>query len=334
MYILAFETSCDDTSVAIMHDQACIALSTRTQMEHTITGWVVPEVAARSHANAIFPCIEDVLRETELTLEDMDYIACTDKPGLLPSLLTGMTVAKTLSLSLGKPLLWIDHIESHIFANYLERDVSDITFPALVLTVSWGHTELYLWKSRYELELVWQTIDDAAGEAFDKVSKMLGMGFPGGKKIADLATTYRGSFEGIFPEVLLEKNSLDFSFSGLKSAVKRYVDQEKKELSLEENREIDELALSFKTKIAFEFEETMVRILTKKLFLAIEQFPVSMILLAGWVSANTKLRDRIELEAKQKDVKFLAPSRILYSMDNAAMVGIRAYYEIERSHRA
>ncbi len=123
-------------------------------MEHTITGGVVPEVAARSHANAIFPCIEDVLRETGLTLEEIDYIACTEKPGLLPSLLTGMTVAKTLALSLRKPLLWIDHIESHIFANYLEREETDIVFPAIVLTVSGGHTELYFWKGRYELEMV------------------------------------------------------------------------------------------------------------------------------------------------------------------------------------
>lgn len=136
MYILAFETSCDDTSVAIMRDDVCIALSTRTQLEHDVTGGVVPEVAARSHANAVFPCIDDVLRETGLSLEDMDVIACTEKPGLLPSLLTGMTVAKTIALSLEKPLIWVDHIEGHIFSNYLGRSESDIIFPAVVLTVS------------------------------------------------------------------------------------------------------------------------------------------------------------------------------------------------------
>ncbi len=173
MYLLAFETSCDDTSVAIMQDDRCIALSTRTQLEHSVTGGVVPEVAARSHANAIFPCIEDALSEASITLKDIDVIACTEKPGLLPSLLTGMTVAKTLSLSLRKPLIWVDHIESHIFANYLERDVTDIVFPAVVLTVSGGHTELYLWRDMFDLELIGQTRDDAAGEAFDKVSKMM-----------------------------------------------------------------------------------------------------------------------------------------------------------------
>jgi N6-L-threonylcarbamoyladenine synthase len=133
----------------------------------------VPEVAARSHTNAIFPCIEDVLREGNITLDQIDLIACTEKPGLLPSLLTGMTVAKTLSLSLKKPLLWIDHIESHIFANYLGRSEEDITFPAVVVTVSGGHTEIYLWRSMFELEMIGQTRDDAAGECFDKVAKMM-----------------------------------------------------------------------------------------------------------------------------------------------------------------
>ena len=136
MYLLAFETSCDDTSVALMKDGVLVSMSTRTQLEHDVTGGVVPEVAARSHANAIFPCIEDVLLESKSTLEDIDYFACTEKPGLLPSLLTGMTVAKTLALSQKKPIIWIDHIESHIFANYLERYEEDITFPAVVLTVS------------------------------------------------------------------------------------------------------------------------------------------------------------------------------------------------------
>jgi N6-L-threonylcarbamoyladenine synthase len=136
MYILAFETSCDDTSVAVMRDDECISLSTRTQLEHDATGGVVPEVAARSHANAIFPCIDDSLHDAGIELTDIDLIACTDRPGLAPSLLTGLVVADTLALSLQKPILRIDHIESHIFANLLERSESDIIFPAIVLTVS------------------------------------------------------------------------------------------------------------------------------------------------------------------------------------------------------
>lgn len=162
MYILAFETSCDDTSVALMRDRELVAMSTRTQLEHDTTGGVVPEVAARSHANAIFPCIDDVIRESDITLADIDVIACTARPGLAPSLLTGTTVADTLALSLGKPILWIDHIESHMFANFLERETEDITFPTMILTVSGGHTEIYFWWSLYEFELVSQTRDDAA----------------------------------------------------------------------------------------------------------------------------------------------------------------------------
>jgi N6-L-threonylcarbamoyladenine synthase len=190
MYILAFETSCDDTSVAILKDRELISMSTRTQLEHDATGGVVPEVAARSHANAIFPCIADALSGAGITLDQIDIIACTRSPGLAPSLLTGIVVAETLSLSLANPLIWIDHIEAHMFANFLERETSDIAFPNLTLTVSGGHTEIYLWKSLYEFELIAQTRDDAAGECFDKVAKMMGLGFPGGAKIARLSTEF------------------------------------------------------------------------------------------------------------------------------------------------
>lgn len=319
MYILAFETSCDDTSVAIMRDDQCIALSTRTQLEHTQTGWVVPEVAARSHANAIFPCIEDAFRDAHISLGEIDIIACTDKPGLMPSLLTGMTVAKTLAISLHKPLLWVDHIESHIFANYLERKEDQIPFPSIVLTVSGGHTEIYLWRSRFDLSLIGQTRDDAAWEAFDKVSKMIWLGFPGWAIISRRASMYPGEYVWIFPEVLLEKESLDFSFSWLKTAVKREIDiriQKTGTLS-DEDRE----------QIAFEFEEVVIRTLVKKLIRAQEQFWGKSIVLAGWVSANTKLKNRLEEKSRKIGIPFISPVRSIYSMDNAAMVWIRAYYD-------
>lgn len=173
MKILAFETSCDDTSVAILENDKLLAMSTRTQIEHDATGGVVPEVAARSHANAIFPCLDTVLDESGLALSDIDYIACTREPGLQPSLLTGMTAARTLSLANNIPLVWIHHIESHLFANFLERNEDEIIFPNVVLTISGGHTELYLWKSKFEMEILGQTRDDAVGEAYDKVAKML-----------------------------------------------------------------------------------------------------------------------------------------------------------------
>ncbi len=318
MYLLAFETSCDDTSVAIMRDDECIALSTRTQLEHDITWGVVPEVAARSHANAIFPCIEDVLAQAKITLNDIDIIACTEKPWLLPSLLTGLTVARTLSLSLGKPLIMVDHIEAHIFANYLGRKEKDIVFPSVILTVSWGHTEIYLWKSMFDLEMIGQTRDDAAGECFDKVGKMMWLGFPGWAKIAQLAWEYRKAWNSrtwLFPEVMLERDSLDFSFSGLKTAVKREVDKR----GLLTPWDIQE--------ISYELEEVVADILSKKLLRAYSQTWAQMMLLAGGVSANVRLKEKIQVMAGKEGVPFLTPVKNLYSMDNAAMVGIRAYYE-------
>ncbi len=326
MYILAFETSCDDTSVAIMKDSQCIALSTRTQLEHDITGGVVPEVAARSHANAIFPCIDDVLVEAQVSLWEIDMVACTEKPGLLPSLLTGMTVAKTFALSLHKPLIWIDHIEAHMFANLLDRDLSEFTFPSVVLTVSGGHTEVYLWKSLFEFELLGQTRDDAAGEAYDKVAKMLWLGFPWGAKIAELAETFRKSasqkgieqYWKLFPRSFLEENLLDFSFSGLKSAVKRFIDSE---VWKQNPKEV----------IAYAFEEAVIDVLVRKLFHAADTYGVSQVCLSGWVSANTHLRERVSHKSKERGFTFYAPMKNIYSQDNAAMVGIRAYYGISNS---
>ena len=326
MYILAFETSCDDTSVALMRDDACIALSTRTQLEHESTWWVVPEVAARSHANAIFPCIDDVLSEANMKLAQIDVIACTEKPWLLPSLLTWMTVAKTLSLTLDKPLNWVNHLESHIFANYLGRKKEDILFPTVVLTVSWGHTEIYLWKNIFDLEMIWQTRDDAAGECFDKVAKMMWLGFPGWAKIAKLASLYRSKSKDylhqkrLFPIVLLESDSLDFSFSGLKSAIKREID---KRIQLQWFlTEVD------KEEIAFECEETITDILSLKIERAMIRTQSKMIILAGGVSANHILQWKITSIAQNASIPFLAPLSPIYSMDNAAMVWIRAYYQL------
>ncbi len=301
-------------------------MSTRTQLEHDATGGVVPEVAARSHANAIFPCIYDALHESGITLADIDVIACTARPGLAPSLLTGTTVADTLALSLGKPILWIDHIESHMFANFLERETEEIAFPTMILTVSWGHTEIYLWKSLYEFELISQTRDDAAGECFDKVAKMMGLGFPGGAKIARLSTDFasRSSEEEkkiaskLFPRGL-SGSELDFSFSGMKSAIKRYID------SLRDLSDIDRGRIAYATEVA------ITDVLATKLIQAAEQYGIKNMALAWWVSANTRLKDILATEAMNRGWSFVAPKKILYSMDNAAMVGIRGYYEYIRS---
>ncbi len=297
MKILAFETSCDDTSVAILENDTLLSMSTRTQLEHDATGGVVPEVAARSHANAIFPCLEDVFAETGLSLKDIDYIACTREPGLQPSLLTGLTVARTLSEANNIPLVYIHHIESHIFANFLERKIDEISFPSIVLTISGGHTELYLWEKMFEMKLIGQTRDDAVGEAYDKVAKMLGLGFPGGAKIAKLADTFRNNphisleekniWKKFFPRSFLEKESFDFSFSGLKSAVKRYIDESKPQTE-------DDFA-----RIAYAFENAVFDVLEKKFFDVAEKYNVNSLILAGGVSANSYLKEILEKHAER-----------------------------------
>ena len=324
MYLLAFETSCDDTSIAIFRDRELIVMKTRSQIrEHNETKWVVPEVAARLHANNIFGVLEEVLNEAKMTLEGIDVIACTEFPGLMPSLLVGISVAKTLSSTLSIPYIPIDHIEAHMFANFIGRETDDIPFPSVCLTVSGGHNELYVWSSMFERKKIGETLDDSAGEAFDKVARMLGLGYPGGPIIGKFASEYTGAFRGIFPKVLLDKNSHDFSFSGIKSAAKREVDR----------RTANGIPLTEQDirEIAFEFEQTVVNILAFKLFRAAEIYNIPSVVLAGWVSANDRLRETIEWEAKQKKYRFLAPISKIYSQDNAAMVGILAYYRHKKS---
>ncbi|EKD29816.1 MAG: hypothetical protein ACD_78C00259G0002 [uncultured bacterium (gcode 4)] len=325
MFILAFETSCDDTSIAIFRDDALVAMRTRSQIrEHNVTCGVVPEVAARLHANVIFSVLEEVLREADVQLKDIYIIACTESPGLMPSLLVGMTLAKTLSKTLDIPYVPIDHIQAHMFANYIGREESDVHFPAVCLTVSGGHNEIYLWKSMFDREKIGETLDDSAGEAFDKVAKMMDLGYPGGAIIGQYASEYMGSFRGIFPEVLLDKTQYDFSFSGLKSAVKREIDKRKWEKW--------ELTMDDKKEIAFEFEQTVVNILTYKLFLAATKQNIHSVMIAGGVSANDHLRETVERQAKKHGYHFLAPISKIYSGDNAAMVGMLAYFLTKKSH--
>lgn len=290
MRILAFETSCDDTSIALFENDRLLAMDTKSQIrEHNQTKGVVPEVAARLHANVVFDVLATVFEKAGSSfpegLKDVSLIACTGHPGLVPSLLVGKTVAKTLARSTGIPLMWIDHIEAHAFANFLERDEDGISFPAICLTISGGHNELYLWKSRYEYQRIGATMDDASGEAFDKVAKMLGLGYPGGPIVSERSARYSGEFRSIFPEVLLGNDRrYDFSFSGLKSAVKREIDLRTAAAGIEQpvsspstpvlpDADIDE--------ICYEFETTVIRTLTKKLLFALEDFGVSTAVLAG-----------------------------------------------------
>lgn len=323
MKILAIETSCDDTSLAIFEDDQLIALDTKSQIKiHQATGWVVPEVAAREHANAIFEVLDSVLFQAKITLNDIDYIAVTGYPGLIPSLLTGITLARTLAKILQKPLLELNHIQGHIFSNFLERKQSDISFPLVCLTVSGWHNDIYFMNSMWEMEKIGSSNDDAAGESYDKVAKMMGLPYPGWPIISELASNYKemGKAE-LFPRVWLKKTEFDFSFSGLKSAVKREVDKrvlEKWELSLDDKRQI-----------SFEFQNAVNEVLAYKLISGAMEKWVKTVMLAGWVSANEDLKQKIQELAGKNNLNFIHPIKNLYCMDNAAMIGILAYYKIK-----
>ena len=318
MKILAFETSCDDTSIALFENEKLISMNTKSQIKiHNKTWGVVPEVASREHANVIFEVLGSVLREWKVVLNDIDYIAVTTYPWLIPSLLTGITVAGTLSQTLEIPIIPIDHIEAHIFSNWLEREESEIEFPLVCLTVSGGHNELWYMSDMWMREKLGQTQDDAAGEAFDKVAKMMWLWYPWGPVISKLAGEYTWEATKLFPRVFLEKTEFWFSFSGLKSAVKREVDR-RWELSLKDQQEISN-----------EFQSAVNEVLCFKLLEAARQKWVKTVLLAGWVSANDDLNAKISKESQAHWHKFLAPTKKLYCMDNAAMIGILAYYRVK-----
>lgn len=343
MKILAFETSCDDTSIAIFEDKNLIAMNTDSQIKiHNQTGGVVPEVAAREHANVIFDVLQKTLDDAEVTLDDIDYIWVTTNPGLLPSLLTGTTVASMLSTLKNIPILPINHIEAHIFANYIEREEQDIKYPLICLTVSWGHNDIYSMKSMWELEKLWSSWDDAGGEAFDKVAKMMWLGYPWGPIISKLSSEYENELKQkwqklhsdktaaekhwettMFPRVWLVKKEHNFSFSGLKSSVKREVDnriEKKWELTYQDQKEI-----------AYEFETAITEVLAYKLVQAAKQKWVKTVMLAGWVSANNRLKDEIARLCKTERLEFMYPTKLVYCMDNAAMVWMLTYYRVKHN---
>ena len=349
MKILAFETSCDDTSVAIFDNDKLLAMDTKSQIKiHNETWWVVPEVAAREHANVVFDVLQNVLDKTWISLQNIDYIAVTTKP----SLLTWITVASSISQVLKIPIIPINHIEAHIFSNFLEREENQINFPLVCLTVSGWHNEIYLMNSMWELKRLWATNDDAWWEAFDKAAKMMWLAYPGWPIISNLAQKWKEKIwtdlhsKDIFPRVWLVKREHNFSFSGLKSAVKREVD-----LRIEKNKEIlkdekniyfDELKDKFeknevllteddKMEMSFEFENAITEVLSWKLVDAAKQNKIKTVMLAGWVSANSKLRDEIDKLAKKNNLEFIFPLKNIYCMDNAAMIGILAYYKIKYS---
>ncbi len=320
MKILAFETSCDDTAVAIVENGTQVLGQKRvSQTAHSDWGGVVPEIAARLHAENWRPALEGCLDEAGLSIKDIDAIACTQGPGLQTSLLTGTTAASFLSALYQKPLIPVHHIYGHLCSVFINREISDIEFPALVLTVSGGHTAVYLWENATVWQKIGGTLDDAAGEAFDKVAKMCGLGYPGGPIVSQKAE-FGDPQKYKLPIPNLGKDSLDFSFSGVKAAVRRLVDSQ------------ESLEATFVCDLCASFQWTVGRIFEKKVKLMFEKFPETKgLYFVGGVSANSHIKSVLLEFLQQHGKMFLTPDRLEYSTDNAVMIGSAAYFLYEKN---
>ena len=310
MNVLGIETSCDDTSAAVYStDQGLLSTIISSQLVHADFGGVVPELASRAHLSLILPVIDRALDECGMGLGDMDGLAVTAGPGLVGSLLVGVSVAKALALARDLPMIGVHHIEGHIQSNFLEEEHPP--YPSIVLVVSGGHTELVLMEEPLEYKVLGKTRDDASGEAFDKVAKLLGLGYPGGPIVQKTAAGGDSSFVK-FP--VSNVPDYEFSFSGLKTAVLVYT-QEKGEGFVKANL----------PHILASFQEAVVEALVRKTLHALDDHGISTLLLAGGVAANRALRDRLEKEAAANGFTVYAP-QIRYCTDNAAMIA-RAGHE-------
>jgi N6-L-threonylcarbamoyladenine synthase len=311
---LAIETSCDETSAAVLLDgRTVLSNIVYSQIDiHKKFGGVVPEIASRNHVEKISQVIDEALEGANKTLDEMDMIAVTYGPGLVGALLVGVSTAKALAFSLDKPLVPVNHIEGHICANFIQ--FPDLEPPFVCLIVSGGHSHLVHVKDYGIYEILGRTRDDAAGEAFDKVARTLGLGYPGGPKIDQLAKI--GNPEAVqFPRVYLEKGSLDFSFSGLKSAVLNHINK-----CNMKNIEV------IPKDIAASFQAAVVEVLSAKAIMAAKSCGVDKIVLAGGVAANAGLRERLGEEAGASGIELYYPALDLCT-DNAAMIGCAGYYD-------
>ena len=313
MKILAIESSCDETSVAIVEDgKKVLSNVVFTQIDiHTKFGGVVPEIASRHHIEKITYVIEEAIKESGLTFDEIDKIAVTAKPGLVGSLMVGINAAKTLGLCYNKEVIMVDHIHGHIYANYLE---SDFIFPVLALVVSGGHTELVLMKDHMDFEIIGETLDDAVGESYDKVARVVKVGYPGGPIIDKMAAIGNPTYP--LPHVKLGKDSYDFSFSGLKSAVIN--------LCNKLNMKNEELNAN---DLAASFQDAVVDVLREKTMRAAKEFGAKQIIVAGGVAANKGLRKALEEAVEKEDNLILTFPSFKYCTDNAAMIGVAGYFQ-------
>lgn len=307
--ILAIESSCDETSMAIVKNGCeCIQLTVLTQMDtHAEFGGVVPEIASRMHAENITMVLEETLNKANMTMDDIDAIAVTYAPGLLGSLLVGVEFAKTLSFVYKKPLIAVNHIAGHIYANNLEQKM---VFPLLALVVSGGHTDLILMKDDYVFEHLGGTLDDAIGECYDKVARVLDLKYPGGPNVEKMALEGMHSYDLPIP---MNDDSFNMSFSGLKSNIINLVHNEK-----QRGNEIR------KADLARSFQDVAVDQLARKTELAIKKYNIKNMIIAGGVSANKYVRNEIKKVTDKYGVLLSVP-RMAYCTDNAAMIGAAAY---------
>lgn len=320
-YTMGIETSCDDSCVAILKNERELVVNLiSSQIDiHTLFGGVVPEIASRKHLEAINPLIEKALDDANISYDDLDLITVTKGPGLMGSLLVGISAAKGLSLATGKDMLGVNHIEGHINANYLDH--KDLEPPFVSLVVSGGHTYLVKVTGYTDFEIIGKTRDDAAGESFDKVARKMGLGYPGGPKIDKLAK--EGNPVAIdFPRVMLEKDSYDFSFSGLKTAVLNHINQAE-----QKNEEIN------KADLAASFQEAVVDVLVEKSMRLIEETAFDTLTLSGGVAANSRLQARLAEACGEKDINFYYPP-IELCTDNAAMIAITGYLNYQAGDRS
>lgn len=312
--LLGIESSCDETAASVVRNgREVLSNVISSQIElHKLYGGVVPEIASRKHIEKINQVIEEALTEANVTLEELDAVAVTYGPGLVGALLVGVASAKAISYGIGKPLVGVHHIEGHIAANYIEHP--DLEPPFLSLVISGGHTHLIKVLDYGKFEIVGRTRDDAAGEAFDKVARAIGLGYPGGPKVDKLSQ--EGNEKAIlFPRANIENAPYDFSFSGVKSAVLNYINGCK--MKGEPFNPAD---------IAASFQAAVIDVLVKRAMMAAKEFNVNSLALAGGVAANSSLRKAMKQAAKENGIRLYYPSPI-YCTDNAAMIAAAGYYE-------
>ena len=320
MKILAFESSCDETAVAVVEDGRRVlsdAIASQADL-HALYGGVVPEIASRKHIEKINQVVEAALKEADVTLDDIDAIGVTYGPGLVGALLVGVAEAKAIAYAKKKPLVGVHHIEGHVSANYIEHP--DLEPPFLCEIISGGHTHLVIVKDYGSFEILGRTRDDAAGEAFDKVARAIGLGYPGGPKIDKLAK--EGNPHAIdFPRAHMEDAPYDFSFSGVKSAVLNHLN--KCRMTGEPIVEAD---------IAASFQQAVVDVLVDNAIRAAKDYHMDRLAIAGGVASNGALRAAMEAACEKEGIRFYRPSPI-FCTDNAAMIGVAAYYEYQKGTR-